>query len=178
MYRENSSPAESNMDALSKKFAENLEKYPLEVRIVVNITMVNVLNGCSWGFVGKTNKTFNENIEKINAHEKMAAIPLKNGYLVQMDFDYLVSILDKTARGLISYADLMEASKKRNAAIHTLDKFMANGKGGKIGIYNLNDSNTITEKGVTYPAFAVTMSDLLSICSVHGYYLNFGGKRR
>ena len=160
------------------RFAEELQKYPIEVAVGVGIVIPNLVNGCSWGFVTDTNSEYVKILDNIKANPNMASYKIKNGYLLTINMDYLLSILSKVAGGYVTNKDLQIASEHRQKALQDLEKFMQKGGSGKIGIYNLNDSPRITVKGVSYPAFCVTMNDLLSLCVRNGYGLKLGNAVR
>lgn len=160
-------------------FAEKLQKkYPLEVSIGVGIIIPNFVNGCSWGFVPDTNTEYVNYLDAIGSNQNMSSIKIKGGYLVNMNMDYLIAVLKDTAGGYITPRDLEIAGKHRTDALASLKSFMEKGKNGRIGIYNLNDTNSITVKGNRYSSFCVTMPDLLALCSKMGYGLVLGGKLR
>jgi len=164
--------------AASMRFADELQKYPIEVAVGVGIVIPNLVNGCSWGFVNDSNEEFKKCLNAIQSNPNMSAYRVKGGYLFNMDMSYLVSILTKVAGGFVTKRDLELAVQHRKQSLAYLEKFLKKGVGGKIGIYNLNDSPRITVQGVSYPAFCVTMPDLLAACVRSGYGLKLGGKVR
>lgn len=162
-------------EAAAIRFANELQKYPLEVSVGVGIIIPNLVNGCSWGIVNDTNEEYKKCLDAIKSNGNMSSYKIRGGYLVTMNMDYLLSILGRIASGYVTQRDLQIASEHRKKALVDLEKFMKKGGSGKIGIYNLNDSPRITVKGVTYPAFCVTMPDLLALCVRNGYGLKLGG---
>lgn len=164
--------------AASIKFANELQKYPPEVAVGVGVIIPNLVNGCSWGFVNDSNTEYKKCIEAIKANPNMSSFKVRGGYLVNMNMDYLLSILNRVASGYVRQKDLQIASQHRQKALLDLRKFLRKGGQGKIGIYNLNDSPRITVKGISYPSFCVTVQDLLAICVETGYGLNLGGTLR
>lgn len=160
------------------KFAEELNKYPVEVAVGVGVVIPNLVNGCSWGFVTDTNSEYARILDNIRANPNMASFNIRGGYLYSINMDYLLSILSKVAGGFVTNKDLQIASEHRQKALEDLEKFMKKGGSGKIGIYNLNDSPRITVKGVSYPAFCVTLQDLLALCVRNGYGLKLGNQVR
>lgn len=166
------------VEAAAIRFANELQKYPIEVGVVVGVVIRNLVNGCSWGFVNDDNEEFKKCLGAINSNGNMSCFPIRGGYLVNINMDYLLSILSKVASGYVTPRDLQIAGKHREDALVGLEKFMKKGGSGKIGIYNLNDSPRITVKGVSYPSFCVTILDLLTMCVRNGYGLKLGGKVR
>lgn len=172
-----------NGDVVKQKaaieFANALERnFPPEVSVGVGVVLPNLVNGCSWGFVNDSNKDYVKYLEAIASNKSMSSFKIKGGYLYSIDMTYLLNVLHKVAGGLVTKEDLEIASEHRQEALAKLEKFMKDGKSGKIGIYNLNDSPKITVKGVTYPAFCVTLNDLLVLSVKHGYYFKLGGRLR
>lgn len=160
------------------QFAEALSKYPEEVTLGVGLVIVNFINGCSWAFVPDSNKEYPRYLESIQKNPQMSSTKIKNGYLYNINMDYLIQILRRTAGGYVTVRDLELATEHRNQALMSLEKFMKSGKSGMIGIYCLNDSTSITIDGIRYPAFSVTLNDLLAMCVRNGYSVKLGGKNR
>lgn len=168
----------SEVSAAAVKFATELQKYPVEVAVGVGIVIPNLVNGCSWGFITDENSEFVKVLDNIKRNPNMSVFKIKGGYLLNINMDYLLSILSKVAGGYVTNEDLRIASEHRQKALLDLDKFMKKGGSGKIGIYNLNDSPRITVKGISFPAFCVTMPDLLALCTRNGYGLKLGSSVR
>ncbi len=174
----NTKNVDQMLAAASIRFANELQKYPQEVAVGVGVVIPNLVNGCSWGFVNDSNEEFIKCLGAIQSNPNMSAYKIKGGYLLNMNMDYLVSILTKVASGYVTKRDLQLAVEHRRQSLAYLEKFLKKGVGGKIGIYNLNDSPRITVQGVTYPAFCVTIPDLLAACVRSGYGLKLGGSVR
>lgn len=162
----------------SLKFASMLQAYPLEIQVGIGIILPNLINGCSWGFVNNTNDEFLKCLPAINNNPNISAMKVRGGYLVNINMDYLLNILGKTAGGYITKSELEIASRHRQAALVDLEKYMAKGGTGVIGIYNLNDSSRVVVDGKSYRAFCVTLPDLLAICVRNRYGLFLDGKVR
>lgn len=162
------------------QFARNMLKYPDEEQLAVNTISKNVLNGCPWEFVRSTpefrslkgafDANPNVSLQDVTYDHNMG----KTGYLVYMDMAYLCNILRKEAPGLIDGNDLARAQKHREEAAKGLIEKMKAGYRGVVGIYCTNDSQTITVSGKTYPAFSVTLRELLQVASKMGYGIVFG----
>ena len=167
-----------NAELAAIKFANAMEKYPQEVAVCVGIILPNLINGCSWGFVRHDNEEFVKCLDLIEKNPNITYTQVRGGYLVVMNLDYLLNILNKTANGLVTSRDLELAGIHRKSALAKLENFMRKGKQGKIGIYNLNDTPYISVEGVTYNAFCVTFVDLLTACVRNNYRLVLGGVPR
>lgn len=166
------------VEAAAIRFANELQKYPLEVAVGVGVVIPNLVNGCSWGFISDANEEYKKCLQSVQSNGNMSSYKIKGGYLVNINMDYLLSILGKIASGYVTARDLQIASDHRRKALVDLEKFMKKGGSGKIGIYNLNDSPRITVKGISFPSFCVTIPDLLTMCVRNGYGLKLGGTLR
>lgn len=165
----------NNNEMAAQKFAENLAKYPIEEQLAVGVISKNVMNGCSWEFI-RHNREIERNIEafKQNPHVSVQQVTYSHdrgigGYLVSMDFQYMLELLRKEAPGLFSKTDLDYIAQHRQNALMGLAKLMASKFKGRIGVYCTNDSSTITKDGKSYPAFAITFIELLQVCQKCGY---------
>lgn len=169
------SKVDPRLESAALKFAENLEKYPAEEQYAVGVISKNVLNGCSWEFVRKNpgatrlidafNKNPNCSIQEVVYNRKAGV----TGYLVYMNLSYLCSLLGKEAPGLLNQRDLMLASEHRKEAILSLAKRIQSGYKGLIGIFCTNDSQSITVDSHTYPAYTVSLREMLQVCQRYNY---------
>lgn len=187
MEKQNMSKEDIMLERASREFADRLSNYPVEEQICVGLIGSNVLNGCSWAFTGR-NPDLVRNIQKFNESKTCSISKVaqgnkrEEGYLVMMSMDRLISILNKEAHGLINTNDLQMASENRQNAIIGFDKLLKNGKNGKkyrgkVGIYCVNDTHSITVKGEVFPAYAITFQEMIAICNRNGYGFNLGGPR-
>lgn len=177
----------ANLQAASEKFAENLAKYPIEEQLAVGAISKNVLNGCSWEFVRQTSD-YRKHLEEFKANPNVSvqevvynhqAKTKVTGYLVYMNLSYLCNLLNKEAPGLINQKDLELASKHREEAVESLYKKMKDRTfKGRIGIYCTNDSQSITVSGKTYPAYAVSLREMLQVAERCGYGVEVAGAVR
>lgn len=174
----------SGAEEAAKRFEENMEKYPEVERIALYLVMNNVLNGCSWEFTRNEEikrhldefaKNPNCSVQKVLYSSKPTP---SYGYLVYMKTNYMYSVLNKEAHGLINSKDLEIASKHRESAMVELSKLMVGGFKGTIGIFCTNDSQSITIDGNRYKAFAVTLAELVAVCMKHGYGIVVNGVTR
>lgn len=188
MEKQNMSREAVMLEKASRDFADRLSNYPVEEQICVGLIGSNVLNGCSWAFTGK-NPDLIRNTERFHESKTCSISKVaqgnkrEEGYLVMMSMDRLISILNKEAQGLIDSRDLQRASENRQKAIIEFDKLLKKGRNGKpyrgkIGIYCVNDTHSITVKGDVYPAYAITFQEMITICNRNNYGFNLGGIRR
>lgn len=170
--------------AAAQRFAENLSKYPIEEQIAVGAISKNVLNGCSWEFIRKS-KDFLETRDRFKQNPNVSLQEVVydhhkgvSGFLVCMHMKYLCNLLAKEAPGLIRPEDLQRANKHRQDAILSLYNKMKTGYKGRIGIYCTNDSQSITIQGKTFPAYAVTLLEMLQVADNAGYGVLVNGSVR
>ena len=164
-----------NLRRAAEQFATNLEKYPIEEQIAISVISKNVLNGCSWEFV-RNNTDIRRNIEHFKSSKTCDLKEVTysqdkriSGYLVLMNLNRLVDILSREALGVFDKKTLQDALNHRQDAIFKCANLMKRNYKGRIGIFCTNDSPTITVDGISYPAFAVTLNELCSICAKMKY---------
>ena len=170
----------ANVARAAQQFAENLAKYPDEEQLAVIAISQNVLNGCPWEFIrsdpkyAKAKSAFDKNpnvsLQEVTYDHNLK----KGGYLVYMDMGYLCNLLVREAPGLIDSKDLDKAKLHREEAAKGLIEKMKAGYRGIIGIYCTNDSQTITVSGKTYPAYALTLREMLQVAEKLNYGIVFG----
>lgn len=168
----------------AKAFEAELGKRPIEEQLAVGLISKNVLNGCSWEFVRaandlrrhmddfKNSKTCS--LQEVTYSRKEGIY----GFLVYMQMGKLLEILDVKNKGPLTSRDLELANKHRREAVEGLMVLIQKGYQGKIGIYCTNDSQTITIKGTSYKAFAVTLRELCNILLKYGYGVVVSGVPR
>ena len=178
-------PNQEALQRAAEKFADNLEKYPIEEQIAVASISKNVLNGCSWEFV-RNNSELRQNLAAFQSSQscQLKEVTFSHqqkitGYLLIMNLNRLVEILAKEGLGVFNQQDLQDALKHRQEAIMKAAKIMTPDKHGKkyvgkVGIFCTNDTSTITVNGTSYPAFAVTLGEFCDICSQTNYGIVVG----
>lgn len=172
------------IQAAAERFGQNLAKYPEEEQLAVGAISKNVLNGCSWEFLRKSPE-YTRAIEAFRRNPRVSIQEVVynhhsniTGYLVSMDMGYLCNLLIKEAPGLLRQEDLKRAQEHRQEAIKSLFNKMRSGYSGRIGIYCTNDSKSITIQGKTFPAYAVSLREMLQIAERAGYGVVVGGAVR
>ena len=166
---------DANAMAAAKRFEDALSSKPIEEQIAVGLISKNVLNGCSWEFV-RTNPEIRQNLEAFK-NSKVCNIQKVTynhqqgiyGYLVYMKMDHLCNLLGPANNGPLEDRDLQIATQHRQEAIQSLAKKMSTGYKGRIGIFCTNDSQSITVAGKTFPAYAITLKELCTICNQMNY---------
>lgn len=172
----NAGKIDANAMAAAKRFEDALSSKPIEEQIAVGLISKNVLNGCSWEFV-RTNPEIRQNLDafknsKVCNVQKVTYNHQQGiyGYLVYMQMNHLCNLLGPANNGPLEDRDLQIATHHRNEAIQSLAKKIKSGYMGRIGIFCTNDSQSVTVNGKTFPAYAITLKELCTICS----QLNYG----
>lgn len=164
-------------------FSKRLGQYPIEINIAVSAIMQNAMKGCPWEVMTSRNATFMRaykegrfaQSDKVKAF-KLKGMPGKGSskeqhYLLYSSMDMIIGIMNKESPLgiLFTKEDLEMALKRRNEAVSKLVSFLKAGKFGIIGIHNTNDCSEVVVNGVRYPAFSVTLNDLIMYCTMYGY---------
>lgn len=160
----------------AKRFEASMANYPYEEQIAVGLVAKNLHNGCSWEFV-RNNPEVARAAEDFKKSSTCNLVKIKNGYIVTITMNRILEILNKEAKGVFSQEELRSASDHRQQAFVALDSKMKKGYNGRIGIFCTNDSTAITIQGKTYPAFAVTFNELITLCIRNNYGLKLGSLR-
>lgn len=162
--------SEEAFNRLSKK----LEVLPQGVMTATALVMVDVVRGRPWAFVTKDVPLFlEENEATISAGGIFKLIKVNPSCVLiqvadQVKFTNLMKELIKEVKdpNFYSEQDIIKAQQLEVDAVEKLTKYLKytfEKKGRRqtiIGIYNLNDSDSITINGVTYPSFGVTVETL------------------
>lgn len=177
--------SEMDIERAGKIFAERMKKYPIDIQIAMGITMMNVMKGCPWGITTSRNREFMNALPEIQKSQNVNAFKISGAqkglhredkYLVLVSQQFIINILNKEAGGAIyNQEDYNHAIQKRNSAVEAFSEFLKKGNVGTIGIFNTNEGHSIIADGKNYPAFSVTLNDLLTYCAMYGYSLNVQG---
>ena len=138
----------------------------------------NIGNGAFWGF--DTLQNVKKHADVIKSDNNITARKLANtGCIIEVDPNYIMTAAVSALPGAINQNDIAGMKKAMGEAEAEFIKFLIK-KGktgnfvGKIGIYCINDSTSITLKGVSYPAFRLPISKVLDICNKLGYQIKVG----
>lgn len=166
----------------SREFSQRMKSYPVDIQIAVPIVMLNIIKGCPWGIVSSENKDFMAHLTDLRKSKYVAAYKLaghngrnrKDKYLVVANFKTMMGILLKEGKGIVEPADIEFASKKRDGALNRLRSFLSSGRFGAIAIFSSISSAEIIADGRRYPAFDVTLFDLIKECIKYKRNFVFG----
>lgn len=139
----------------------------------------NIGNGAFWGF--DTLQNVMKHSDVIKSDNNITARKLGNsGCIIEVDPSYIMSAAVSALPGAINQDDIAGMKKAMGEAEAEFIKFLIKrGKSGNftgmIGIYCINDSTSITLKGVSYPAFRLPIGKVLDLCNKFGYMIKVGG---
>lgn len=156
--------AEKLVETLNNRFGE-------KKAAVISSCLPGLPLGCSWGFF--SSDLFASLELTPNDVEDFAFVyPLRNGYLVSMDYNNLVKIVQDVVP-IFTPQDILDASKTRDASYRKLLKTLKKA-GAKIGLgfYSLNEAPTVTINGTVYPSFNVPLTALASAANEAGFGFN------
>lgn len=168
----------------AKAFERVMSSRPVEEQLCVAMIAENVVNGCSWEMVRmndqlrRAEEDFRNSkvcsLQKIT-YDRQAGV---KGYLVYMQFDKLLELLSPKNSGPLNEKVIKVASDHRDEALRGFTKLIMDGYTGRVGIFCTNDSQTITIKGHTYPAFSVTLKEMCTILAKFNYGVVVSGEPR
>lgn len=174
---------ELNPDVRSKcdEMARKAKKMPAGVQYAIVKVIPNIANGAFWGFTSF--EDVQEHYEDVKTEKEMSFKLLNNNKcLIEIDPRYLLKcllMLDPNAvPEQLQKSITTGMAKAKTELKHFLVTKGKSPKGfdGTIGIYCLNDTATISYRGVNYPAFRVAGGDALNQLAVFGYQVKVGGK--
>lgn len=164
--------------------AQKAKQYSPSVQYAIVTVLPNIMNGVFWGFTDM--KGIMEHLDAIrNSGSNIIARQLKNDCLLEVNPAYLLKAVQAIDPTAIKKEDQEIMLRKRAEAQVAFEKFLiSKGKesartgrkfGGTIGIYCVNEITTISYKGVSYPAFRVSIDEALSLLRKYGYQIRVGG---
>lgn len=164
----------NNTEQIAQQFQDVFVKQYGEVYAdAASFVMPNLPNGCSWGFA-KSGDINEEVISNWRKDPNVQVFDITGGVLVNVDFMELVNRIQGTVP-IFSEQDLQYASKfrdnSRQACMKYLTKLGNEGTSRQVthvGVFNTNDTNTITVSGQTYKAFNVDIVDFVNMAANAG----------
>ena len=166
----------------SLRFSENMKKYSPDIQVAMGITMVNVSQGCPWGITSEANREFMSILPSLKSSSHVNAYKLakhpgrgsEEKYIVLVSLSDMIKILEKEAMGVVTMEDLKKAKVRHDEALKRFYTFLQEGRYGNIAIYSLNKSGEIIASGRRYPAFSITLGELVSACMTYNYNIVVG----
>lgn len=133
--------------------------------------------GGAWGFLRSTKENFRECIEEFRKeHQNVRLFKVSNGALIHANENFLANAVNALLPGAITQDFAQKAIKRRQAETERFIKFVQNVLDGKeqvtkkngiyelqLGVYSINETNSIRLNGVEYPAYKLTLFEALDI---------------
>ena len=167
----------NNINDRARESALKAKKMPASVQYAIVQVLPNILNGAFWGFTDI--RDIKDHVNELREDKNITARKLGNACLIEVVPQYLlkaVSVIDPNA---INKKDIDVMTESMVKATMEFEKFLLRkgkkGFVGTIGIYCINDVATISYKGVSYPAFRLSMDSALKILAQYGYTIQVKG---
>lgn len=168
----------SNNDSRAKENAKKAKQLPASVQYAVVQALPNILNGAFWGFTSM--QSVKAHYEELLHDKNITPRKLGNtACLLEVNPAYLVKAIQIIDSNALTQEDMNNIKKSMAEAQIDFEKFLIRsgkkgGFSGTIGIYCTNDTTSIKNKGVSYPAFRLSMGDVLSRLATYGYTIQVG----
>ena len=162
-----------NLDERARAQGEKASKLDAATQFAMVTAMPNIINGAFWGFCQPAEAIKYKDSLRMNKNIHVKKI--NGGCLVEVQPDYLLSNMSAIDPTLVTQTDIANIKIGIAQAVSEMDKFLERkAKDGKfrnslLGIYCVNDSTSITFKGVRYPAFRVDLGTALKLLAKHNY---------
>lgn len=173
--RENAA-VRSKADESAKRALENLSPSAL---YAISCVAPNVRNGAFWGFAKM--RDVQEHAEAIKADSNLVARKIgADDVIIEVNPSYLLQNIISVAPDVFTQQDINTMNQNMASAVVEFEKFIVNkgistpGFGSTIGVYCTNKVTTIAYKGITYPAFRLSMDKALEIMARCGYAVKIG----
>lgn len=173
-----------NMDdvikARSEASAKRASQLPPSTQYAICQVVPNMLSGVFWAFTDMAD--IKEHFEALKSDQNITARKLQNACLIEVNPQYLMKAVMLVDPNLLVQQDLNNIQVSMASAKMDFEKFLIKGCkqaspfAGTVGIYCVNEVTTIVYKGVTYPAFRLSMGDALYLLDHYGYNVKVKGQ--
>lgn len=158
----------------NKRINEFINSLPESDSIVFAMTSQHLPWGATWGYDTDINGGVRASKRAASeSNGKVVTFDLLRGTVTEyIDSDALLNNYRKLiSLGGLNLPDsvIQNAKKRRNDAMASLNKFLAEGNDGQVGFFNTNQSDTVTKDGVTYPSFCLNVRDFLGLAGKYNY---------
>lgn len=160
-------------------YASKAKQLPPAVQFAIITALPNCTNGAFWGFTSMEDAK--EHLDVIKGNNNICARPLGNACLIEVNPDYLYKACNVIDPTLMTQKDVAVMQQYMAEANASFEKFLCRSaeKGGfasMVAIYCTNDSNAITFKGTSYPAFRLNVQSALQLLNKWRYMVLVGGQ--
>lgn len=170
------------VDSSAEELGKRASQLPESTQVAIITVLPNIVNGAFWGFT--TVKEMQKDAEALKTDKNITLrkIGKKDDVIVEVDPNYLVKAVSLVGGDAVISKSTVERMKDGIArGIADIEKFLIHkGKKGNfeglIGVYCVNDTTSITYKGVSYPSFRVPLARVLQACNKYKYMVEVGGK--
>ena len=167
----------SNINDRARESALKAKQMPASVQYAIVQVLPNILNGAFWGFTNI--RDIQDHVEELRKDKNITARKLGNACLLEVNPKYLLQAVKVIDPNALNQKDIQVMNESVTKAAMEFEKFLIRkgkkGFAGTIGIYCINDVTTISYKGVSYPAFRLSMDTALNILARYGYTIQVGG---
>lgn len=167
-----------NINAKANESAKKAKQLPVGVQYAICQALPNIRNGAFWGFTDI--RDIKEHIEVLREDKNITPRKLSSDKcLLEVNPAYLLKAVQLIDPNALTQQDMKVIQEAMASAKLDFEKFLIKmgkkgGFGGTVGIYCVNDSTAINYKGVTYPAFRLSMGDVLNLISQYNYSIQVG----
>lgn len=174
----------SSNEQRARDCARKAKEMSPSVQYAIVTVLRNISNGAFWGFT--TMADIEKHFEVLRQEANIKARKLGNACLLEINPSFMVQsmqIIDPTS---ITNKDLDVIQQAMSDAEIAFEKFLINkgsklGKmgeqfSGTIGIYCVNNTETINYKGTVFPAFRINMDTALKLLGAYGYEIQVGSR--
>lgn len=165
----------------ASQFEKALANAAVEEQLAAALVAENLLFGASWAFCradevfekyeGDFRKSENCSIQKITYNPETG----EKACLVYITMGRILELLGPDNGGPLTADDLALSKKMREESGIALIDRLKSGYVGKIAIYYINDTMSVTVNGETFPAYTVSIKELCHFCARVGYGIVIGG---
>ena len=175
-----------HMDNMDRHVIRNVDKMTPAGQQAVVLCANAYRFGANWGFIRNSERDFDNKIELLKTDTtNVKAIPVSNGALVICSKKFLADTVNAVLPNAINGSFMEKAKKREEEEIANYKKLLDGVIKGKcsylksvpggtelvLGIYSVNHVNTISLSGLTYPAYRISLSELLKSM---GYLAQYG----
>lgn len=167
----------SEVDSRARENAKKAKQLPASVQYAIVQVLPNILNGAFWGFTDLND--IKNHYETLKGDKNITLRKLGNNTcLIEVDPAYIIKAVQIIDSTIVTKEDINNMQKAMAGAKIDFERFLIkNGKkgfAGAIGIYCTNDGTVIRNKGVSYPAFRLSMGNVFTLLSQYGYQIKLG----
>lgn len=174
----------SSNEQRARDCARKAKQMSPSVQYAIVTVLRNISNGAFWGFT--TMKDIEEHIEVLKQEQNIKARKLGNACLLEINPSFMIQSMQMIDPTSITNKDLDIIQTAMSDAEMAFEKFLINkglklGKmgeqfSGTIGIYCVNNTETINYRGTIFPAFRITMDTALRLLGAYGYEIQVGAR--